>query len=136
MISSNTGAELEMLFKVFMAIGGLSGCAGVVLGALTAHAFKHRLDTIALASLETVSNYLLIHGLLLVLVASLAQSSPSSVALKLAGSLIIIGIILFCGGLSASLLSGIRTFSAGAPVGGMAFMSAWLLLCIHAWSRV
>lgn len=125
-----------MFFKVFITIGGLSGCSGIVLGALTAHAFKERLDVVELSSLGTVSNYLLVHGLLLLLVAGLIQWSPSSIVLKLSGSLAIVGVILFCGGLSVSVFTGIRILAAAAPIGGMAFMGAWLLLCIHAWGKV
>ena len=125
-----------MFFKIFITVGGLSGCGGIVLGALTAHAFKNRLDVIELSSLGTVSNYLLIHGLFLLLVAALIQWSPNSGVLRLSGSLAIVGIILFCGGLSGGVFSGIRTLAAAAPVGGMAFMGAWLLLCVYAWGKV
>ncbi len=124
-----------MFFKLFMWVGGLAGCGGVVLGALSAHALEERIAPAALTSLETASSYLLIHGLLLVIIAAMLQSTAGSLALKLAGVLAVAGIVLFCGGLSVSVLTGIRTFAMAAPAGGVAFMGAWLTLCVYAFTQ-
>lgn len=120
-----------MLQTLFTVVGGVAGAAGVLLGALTAHAFKARLDAAALGTLETVSSYLLVHGLLLVVIAAL-QGGGGSLALKVAGILAVTGIILFCGGLSARILAGVSFAGGLAPAGGLAFMGAWLALAIHA----
>ena len=125
-----------MFVKLFILIGGLGGCSGVVLGALSAHALKQRIDPAGLTSLETASSYLLIHGLLLIVIAVLLQSATGSVVLKVAGVLAVAGILLFCGGLSVSVLSGIRPFAVAAPAGGLAFMGAWLSLCVYALTKV
>ena len=125
-----------MFFKLFILIGGLAGCSGVVLGALSAHALKARIDPAVLASLETVSSYLLIHGLLLIGIAMLLQSATGSVVLKVAGVLAVAGIVSFCGGLSVSVFSGTRAFAMAAPAGGLAFMGAWLSLCVYALTQV
>ncbi len=118
-----------------MIAGGLAGCAGIVLGALSAHLFKQRIEPAGLATLETVSAYLLIHGLLLVLIGSLAESTPGSASIRIAGVLAAVGIILFCGGLSTSVLSGVRAFATVAPAGGIALMGAWLSIAIYALTK-
>lgn len=121
-----------MLIKLFTLLGGLAGCGGVALGALSAHALRERLDPAALATLDTASKYLLIHALLLLLIALWLRSSADSLALKLAGVCVIAGIFLFCGGLTASVLSGIHQFAVAAPLGGTSFMVAWLACAAHA----
>ena len=126
----------DVLFKLFVLTGGLAGCAGVVIGALSAHALKQRIDPAGLTSLETASGYLLVHGLLLVVIALMTQTTAPSVVLRIAGVLTIMGIVLFCGGLSISVISGIRAFAMAAPAGGLAFIGAWLSLCIYALTKV
>ena len=114
--------------KLFLVVAGLSGCAGVILGALAAHGLKDRLLADALMQIDTASRYLLIHALLLVLTAVLARSHADAMVIKVAGVAVITGIILFCGGLSLSALTGLKVLTAGAPVGGTAFMVGWLSL--------
>jgi uncharacterized membrane protein YgdD (TMEM256/DUF423 family) len=125
----------SILVKIFTIAGGLAGCAGVVLGALSAHLLKQRIEPAGLATLETVSAYLLIHGLLLVVIGALAESTPGSVSIRIAGVLAAAGIILFCGGLSVSVLSGVRVFATAAPAGGIALMGAWLSIAVYALSK-
>lgn len=115
-----------------MVVAGLAGCSGVALGALTAHALRARLDTGALATLDTVSKYLLIHAVLLLVIALWTRSAADTGVLKVAGVLVLAGIVFFCGGLTVSVLSGARQFAIAAPAGGMAFMAAWLACALHA----
>lgn len=125
-----------MWARFAMACGGLSGCAGVALGALLAHALGQRLDAHGLATLETVSRYLLVHGVLLVALAAWQRGHSGSITLKLAILCAAIGLVLFCGGLTASTLSGERTLGAAAPFGGSAFMVAWLACAAFACRRI
>lgn len=115
-----------------MAIAGLAGLSGVALGALSAHALRARLDPAALATLDKVSQYLLIHAVLLMVLALWTRSAADTGILKVAGVLAVAGIILFCGGLTVSVLGGARQFAMAAPLGGMAFMAAWLACALHA----
>jgi uncharacterized membrane protein YgdD (TMEM256/DUF423 family) len=112
--------------------GGLSGCAGVALDALNAHAFSQNLSAHDVATLATTARYLLIHGLLLMLVAGWLRGAPASLALKAVVVLAATGIVLFCGGLTAKVVSGVPLLGAAAPYGGSAFMAAWLGCAIHA----
>ena len=117
------------------AVGGLSAGAGIALDALIAHAFSLRFAAHELTTLSTVARYLLIHGLLLLVLAKWHADSPHSRLLKAAAALAAIGIVLFCGGLTASVLSGVRAVGAAAPLGGAAFMAAWLACALYGLGR-
>lgn len=112
-------------------LGGLSACAGVGLDALTAHLFSQRLGARELTTLATTARYFLIHGMLLLLLATWLRTLPAARLLKGATILAASGIVLFCGGLSASVLSGVAGLGAAAPYGGMALMAAWVACAIH-----
>ena len=114
-----------------LVIGGLSACAGIGLDALTAHLFSQRLAARELATLATAARYFLIHGLLLLLLATWLRTAPASRLLKGAMVLAATGIVLFCGGLTASVVSGVPALGAAAPYGGSAFMASWLACAVH-----
>ena len=120
-----------MWVKLFMTLGGIAGCSGVALGALSAHALKTRIEPAGIATLGTVTQYLLVHGLLLIAVAAWLRVVPESALLRAAGALLVIGMFCFCGGLTVSTLSGIRSFAALAPFGGIALMTGWLTLALY-----
>lgn len=124
-----------MFSKLFLFGGGVAGALGVALGALTAHALAARLDAHALANLDTVSRYLLVHGVALVAVAAWSRGDAATVGFKLAGVLLLGGMILFSGGLTASALDGPRLLTAVAPAGGMALIAGWLTLALTALLR-
>lgn len=124
------------LTKLFMGLGGVAGMAGVALGALAAHALASRIEAAALQTLDTVSKYLLVHGLLLVVIALWTRLEPDAVMLRIAGLLVVAGIFCFCGGLSISILAGVRAFGAAAPFGGTALMAGWLLLALFGMTKL
>lgn len=119
-----------MWAKVFMASGGCGGCGGVVLGALQAHALATRVDADGLAALGTASDYLVVHGVLLVAIAMGVRAVPAAFSLRLAGILILFGMICFCGGLMISALGG-GSLAAIAPLGGMGLIAGWLTLAVY-----
>lgn len=117
---------------VALVTGGVAASAGVALDALSAHAFAQRLNAHDLTTLATTARYLLIHGLLLVVVGGWLRSLPNSPVLKGVVVSAASGIVLFCGGLTAKVMSGTAMYGAAAPYGGSAFMLAWLLCALHA----
>lgn len=114
-----------------LVVGGLSACAGVALDALSAHLFSQRLNAHDVTTLATTARYFMIHGLLLLLVATWLRNAPASRLLKAVTMLAATGIVLFCGGLTAKVLSGVAALGAAAPYGGSAFMAAWLGCALH-----
>lgn len=117
--------------RAFMTFGALAGFSGVVIGALTAHFFRARLDAAAVTNLQTASLYLLVHGLLLIFISQLCGRNPGSVLLPLAGGLCVLGTLGFCGGISMSAVTGVRHFAMVAPPGGLALMGSWLSLALY-----
>jgi uncharacterized membrane protein YgdD (TMEM256/DUF423 family) len=119
------------MHRAFLLIGALAGVVGVALGAFGAHGLRSRLSPEMLAVFETGVRYHMYHALAIVATASLA--SPQSSRLLLAsGWLFLTGIIVFSGSLYLLALTGIRTFGAITPIGGVAFLLAWACLAIAA----
>jgi uncharacterized membrane protein YgdD (TMEM256/DUF423 family) len=114
--------------KLFIAIGAVAGALGVVLGAFGAHALKARLSPELLAVYQTGVQYHLWHALALVAIGIVALHLPASVPLKWAGWLMLAGIVLFSGSLYLLAATGSRWLGAITPLGGAAFIAAWLAL--------
>jgi uncharacterized membrane protein YgdD (TMEM256/DUF423 family) len=114
--------------KLFVVLGALAAALGVALGAFGAHALKARLSGDMLAVWQTAVQYHLLHALGLVAVGLLAQHLPASVPVRIAGWLMLAGIVLFSGSLYALALSGTRSLGAITPFGGACLIVAWLVL--------
>ena len=67
--------------------------------------------------------YHFVHALGLLVTPLLAKSAANIV-----GMLLFAGILLFSGSLYALALTGVRTLGAVTPLGGLAFIAAWLWL--------
>jgi uncharacterized membrane protein YgdD (TMEM256/DUF423 family) len=83
---------------------------------------RDRLDAYSMGIWEKAVFYHFIHALGLLIVPRLI-ANPSRVCW-----LLILGILFFSGSLYALAISGVRTLGAVTPLGGMAFIAAWLLL--------
>jgi uncharacterized membrane protein YgdD (TMEM256/DUF423 family) len=102
------------------------------LGAYASHGLESVLAPRALASLETAVEYQFYHGLGLLAVAILADRYPQSRWLKISAVLFVAGIVLFCGSIYATTLGGVAALGRLTPVGGIAFMGAWVALAVAA----
>ena len=114
--------------KLFVSLGALAAALGVALGAFGAHALKARLSADMLAVWQTAVQYHLWHALGLVAIGLLAQHLPASVPVRVAGWLMVAGIVLFSGSLYALALSGTRWLGAITPLGGACLIVAWLVV--------
>ena len=119
--------------KTFGILGSVNAALAIILGAFGAHALKDHLSPELLATYETGVQYHLYHGLGLLLAAALVLYAPRSIALKWSGLVMQVGILLFSGSLYALSLSGIRWIGAITPFGGLAFITAWVLLALAIW---
>lgn len=105
----------------------------VGLGAFGAHGLKNRLDAYSLSIYEKAVFYHFVHALGILLVALLARTNAISVpGQERVAWLLLIGIIAFSGSLYALAISGVRVLGAITPIGGLAFVLAWLLLVYEA----
>ena len=105
----------------------------VVLGAFGAHALRSRLDPAALAVYQTAVQYHFWHGLGLLGVGVLMLHWPDNERLGWVAGLLVAGLLLFCGSLYVLALTDATWLGLVTPVGGLAFIAAWLVLASVAW---
>ncbi|WP_220812429.1 DUF423 domain-containing protein [Pseudomonas paralcaligenes] len=119
------------MLRVFLALAALAGFSGVALGAFAAHGLKGQLSTEYLAVFQTGVQYQLFHALALFGVALLAERLPGRLVTA-AGSLFVVGILLFSGSLYLLTLSGLGKLGMITPLGGVCFLAGWLCLGLAA----
>jgi uncharacterized membrane protein YgdD (TMEM256/DUF423 family) len=121
--------------RLWMAMGGVFGFLTVAGGAFGAHALKAHLTPERLTTFDTGTRYGQVHAVLLVVIALLAATKPST-ALDVAGASISLGIVLFTGSLWMLAVTQIRWFGPITPLGGLAFLVGWTALIVAAvrWS--
>jgi uncharacterized membrane protein YgdD (TMEM256/DUF423 family) len=116
----------------FLALGSILAGLGVAAGAFGAHALKEILDPPMLQVFETATRYVMYHAFGLCIVSWAIDRYPEQ-RLEKSGWLFLIGILLFSGSLYVVSLAGIRWMGAVTPIGGLAFMTGWLLLAWGVW---
>ena len=109
-------------------------------GAFGAHTLKGHLPAERLQLWETAVRYhffqalgLIGVGLTLRALEGGAGVSRGAAALRAAGALIVSGIILFSGSLYALALGAPRALGVLTPLGGLAWIAAWLLFAWGVW---
>ncbi|HIJ85791.1 MAG: hypothetical protein HW380_3481 [Magnetococcales bacterium] len=115
----------------FILFGGISACLAVALGAFGKHALLPVLSQTAMETWRTGAYYHLVHGVALVLAGLVAERASHPGCALWAGWLLLAGTIIFSGSLYIIALTGMRILGAITPVGGLCFLTGWLLL---AWS--
>jgi uncharacterized membrane protein YgdD (TMEM256/DUF423 family) len=108
-------------------MGALLAAAAVAFGAFGAHALKAKLAPEALAVFRTATEYHFYHALGLLLIGAVAMRVTESAILVAAGWLMFAGTLLFSGSLYLLAITGIRWLGVLTPLGGLAFIAAWLL---------
>nr|WP_217344714.1 DUF423 domain-containing protein [Noviherbaspirillum sp. L7-7A]MBV0878888.1 DUF423 domain-containing protein [Noviherbaspirillum sp. L7-7A] len=113
--------------KFFFVCGAGSAFIGVAAGAFGAHGLKQRLDADMMAVFEVGVRYQMYHAFALIATAWAISRWPGSLA-NGAGYLFIVGTLLFSGSLYLLSLTGIRWLGAITPLGGLAWLAAWVCL--------
>jgi uncharacterized membrane protein YgdD (TMEM256/DUF423 family) len=106
---------------------GLAG-VGVALGAFGAHGLRALVTPERLAVFETGVRYQLIHALAILAAAWAAHAAPQSAGPRWAGALFAAGVLLFSGSLYLLVWTGVTTWGAVTPFGGLAFLAGWVAL--------
>jgi uncharacterized membrane protein YgdD (TMEM256/DUF423 family) len=114
--------------RIFFAFAALLMAVATGLGAYASHGLDTVLDAGALGSFETAVQYQFIHSLGLIGIAIYGERHRETRWLSLAGLLLAIGILLFCGGVYASSLDGPGWLSSLAPTGGISLIAGWLVV--------
>jgi uncharacterized membrane protein YgdD (TMEM256/DUF423 family) len=120
----------RMNAKFCLLVSALALAAAVALGA---HALKGHLSAEMLSTYQTAVQYHFWHALGLLGVGVLMTRSPDGPALAGIACLLISGLLLFSGSLYLLALTGATWLGAVAPLGGLAFIAAWLWLAW--WAR-
>jgi len=113
---------------IFICIGCLNAAAAVIMGALGAHALKATIPESLTAVYQTAFQFHMLHSLGLIAVALILQQVKRSMLIELAGWMMIGGILLFSGSLYVLAVTQVRRLGLLTPVGGTAFIAAWLMV--------
>jgi uncharacterized membrane protein YgdD (TMEM256/DUF423 family) len=117
----------------FARAGAISAFLAVLLGAFGAHLLRDRLGAALSPAWETGVRYHLVHALALIAVELVRlHAGRASRALGLAGILFVAGTALFSGSLYLLALTGVRTWGAVTPFGGLCFLIGWIAFAIGA----
>jgi len=114
--------------SVFLFLSAICGLTGVALGAFGAHGLKNILTAEMLAVYKTGVDYQMWHAVGLGIIAAFRQQVPDSPLLRWAGWLMFAGIVLFSGSLYLLAILNIKWLGMITPIGGVAFLAAWLSL--------
>ncbi len=115
----------------------------VVTGAFGAHWLKSELPRRGLTEIEqrkqldnwdVAVRYQMYHALALIAIGVMPNAVGSG-ALRAAGVLFLIGVIIFSGCLYVLVLSGIKVLGAIVPIGGVALIAGWVSFAIGAMKR-
>jgi uncharacterized membrane protein YgdD (TMEM256/DUF423 family) len=122
-----------------MTLSGLFGAMGVAVAAWSTHGLPALVPAnelaLAVSRANTANQYLLLHALALLGVAA-AQLRTASMWLSVAGTLFVLGMLGFAGGLYVlRILAGIHTGPTVyiVPLGGTCLILGWLALAVAGW---
>jgi uncharacterized membrane protein YgdD (TMEM256/DUF423 family) len=104
----------------FIFAGGLAGAAGVALSAAAAHGDGHDIGIAA--------SFLLMHASALLAIGFFGRGRR----LAAGGSILLVGLAVFCGDLVLRDFAGHRLFPMAAPSGGTAMILGWLVIAASA----
>lgn len=122
--------------KIFLLLGSFSAFLSVAFGAFGAHALKARLSAEMLTIFETGVRYQMYHAFAMLAVGLLMAHFSQTTVVKTfstAGWLFLAGSVIFSGSLYILSLSGVKTWGAVTPLGGLCFLAGWLTLAWSVW---
>ena len=109
-------------------LGAALAAVGVALGAFGAHGLRSLVTAERLAVFETGVRYHLVHALAVLAAAGAAHVAPQAAGPRWAGGLFAVGVLLFSGSLYLLVWTGVTTWGAVTPIGGLAFLAGWIAL--------
>src|SRR5690348_15253962 len=121
------------MHKTFLVIASLLAALGVVLGAFGAHGLKKLVPPETITTFQTGVQYQMYHAFALFIVAIVYERFANSYVAN-SGWFFFAGIILFSGSLYALTLLkatnkvGLTGIGAITPIGGLLFITGWVLL--------
>jgi len=123
---------LSSISKQAISLAAINGFLVVALGAFGAHGLEEKISVEMLAVFNTGVQYHMFHVAGLVAVALLGLVRSQSRRLVYSNWFFLAGIILFSGSLYLLALTSFTRLGMITPVGGVAFLVAWVLLFMEA----
>jgi uncharacterized membrane protein YgdD (TMEM256/DUF423 family) len=116
--------------RATLVTGAVVGALAVAVGAFGAHGLKEiLLENQRTETFELAVRYQFYHTFA-ILITGLSMNYFESRRLRLAAIFFLVGIIIFSGSLYALSLSGATFLGAITPIGGLSFITGWVLLAI------
>lgn len=107
-------------------LGAANAALAIVAGAFGAHGLEDHVAPNLLSGFETGAQYHFYHALGLIAVGLTQNQIQIRRGFRAAGWLMITGIILFSGSLYLLALTGVTMLGAITPLGGLAWIAAWI----------
>jgi len=120
-----------MLSKYLITTAALMGFLSVAAGAFGAHALKQKLSPEMLSVFEIGVRYQMYHTFAIFTAVWLSAQFSSDLFLY-SGWLFVLGTVIFSGSLYALALTGIKTFGAITPIGGLILLAGWAIMAYGA----
>lgn len=115
--------------KKFFLFGSILMALAVILGAFGAHGLEEILiENQRLDTYETAVKYHFYHALGLILIGTIAGYIKDN--MNLVFYFMIFGVLIFSGSLYTLSITNIKWLGAITPIGGLLFISAWILLAL------
>ena len=121
--------------RTFLILGAANAALAVLLGAFGAHSLKTHLAADMMAVYQTGLQYHLFHALGLLAVGLAPKQMGESAWLRWSGWLMLAGIVIFSASLYILSTTGWKWLGAVTPLGGLSFISAWVLFTVAVMKR-
>ncbi|SDY30236.1 DUF423 domain-containing protein [Thermoactinomyces sp. DSM 45892] len=121
--------------RLFLLLGSINMALSIALGAFGAHGLKGKVAEKMIANWNTGAHYHMIHALGMLIVGILLSKIQDSGMLTTSGWLMLAGVVLFSGSLYVMAVTGITKLGAITPIGGLAFIVAWVLMAVVAYKQ-
>lgn len=118
--------------KIFIIIGAINAFLAVALGAFGAHGLAAKLEPKYLDIWKTGVTYQMFHATGLLIIGLLLGKVTQTTLFTWSGWLMLLGIILFSGSLYLLSVTQIKILGAITPIGGVCFLTSWILVIIGA----
>ncbi|WP_238121122.1 MULTISPECIES: DUF423 domain-containing protein [unclassified Xanthobacter] len=117
---------MDIWTRILLLLAGLMGAAGVAAAAVSAHVGGGTF-------VETAAYFLLFHAAAVTALVALALGLARGTTLvRLAGSLLVLGVVLFSGDLAMRGLMDAKLLGGSAPFGGTTMIAGWLVAAVAA----
>lgn len=123
---------MSLIQQIFFICGTLFGALGIAAGAFGSHYLKNRLSADDLTIFEVAVRYQMYHALALIGLAAILGWISSTNWVMATGWCWIFGTIIFSGSLYLLVFTGVRTWGAVTPVGGLLLLAGWGFLVLAA----